>query len=35
VRDHLFGLVVLLLPMLRPLRMLRVVTALLVLNRRA
>jgi len=35
VRDHLFDLVVLLLPMLRPLRMLRVVTALLVLNRRA
>lgn len=27
VRDHLFDLVVLLLPMLRPLRMLRVVTA--------
>jgi voltage-gated potassium channel len=34
VRDHLFDLVVLLLPLLRPLRMLRLVTALLVLNRR-
>ena len=35
VRDHVFDLVVLLLPILRPLRMLRVVTALLVLHRRA
>jgi voltage-gated potassium channel len=34
VRAHLFDLIVLLLPLLRPLRMLRLVTALLVLNRR-
>jgi voltage-gated potassium channel len=34
VRYHLFDLIVLLLPLLRPLRMLRLVTALLVLNRR-
>ncbi|WP_239163507.1 potassium channel family protein [Paractinoplanes rishiriensis] len=34
VRSHIFDLVVLLLPLLRPLRMLRLVTALLVLNRR-
>ncbi len=34
VRSHLFDFVVLLLPLLRPLRMLRLVTALLVLNRR-
>lgn len=34
VRSHLFDLIVLLLPLLRPLRMLRLVTALLVLNRR-
>jgi voltage-gated potassium channel len=34
VRAHVFDLVVLLLPLLRPLRMLRLVTALLVLNRR-
>jgi voltage-gated potassium channel len=34
VREHLFDLIVLLLPLLRPLRMLRLVSALLVLNRR-
>lgn len=34
LRSHLFDLAVLILPMLRPLRMLRLVTALLVLNRR-
>ena len=34
VRAHLFDLIVLLLPLLRPLRMLRLVSALLVLNRR-
>jgi voltage-gated potassium channel len=34
LRTHLFDLVVLLLPLLRPLRALRLVTALLVLNRR-
>lgn len=34
VRAHMFDLVVLLLPLLRPLRMLRLVTALLVINRR-
>jgi voltage-gated potassium channel len=35
VRTHLFDLIVLVLPVLRPLRMLRLVTAILVLNRRA
>jgi voltage-gated potassium channel len=34
LRSHLFDLAVLILPVLRPLRMLRLVTALLVLNRR-
>ncbi|MFC6016900.1 potassium channel family protein [Plantactinospora solaniradicis] len=34
LRSHLFDLAVLVLPVLRPLRMLRLVTALLVLNRR-
>ncbi|MDG4824953.1 potassium channel family protein [Asanoa sp. WMMD1127] len=34
IRTHLFDLAVLVLPVLRPLRMLRLVTALLVLNRR-
>jgi voltage-gated potassium channel len=33
LRSHLFDLVVLILPVLRPLRMLRLVTALMVLNR--
>ncbi|MDW5326724.1 ion transporter [Plantactinospora sp. KLBMP9567] len=35
LRSHMFDLAVLVLPVLRPLRMLRLVTALLVLNRRA
>lgn len=35
LRTHLFDLAVLVLPVLRPLRMLRLVTAMLVLNRRA